>query len=614
GGFSWDALSQFCEEKTEEELRETLSFTSEETEFIKKVAALVSRRQTSFSSREAIDLLESVATWLEDPTIITPVSEAVVAMRSESLIPREALAVILEAAIQDETFSDLVDRPGVLLVPLMRARGLTGRAVVLLGLSSNRFPSRIEEDPLLSDESRRRLRRKAGQVGHRLPVKSHATDEMSLLFFLLNTSANRVHWVIPETDETGRSVSPNPWVLRYLQRWETPSSTESRPSRIPRSPIEQARCLYSLDPQQGSLLPPRFADFLDCGFPRPRLGPGGKVLEPVARIERRVEWYGEIASAAFAKDITDQRVSVTRLETLARCPFRFWASNIAHLESVDPPESREELDALTWGSLVHRVLENALRPVEGTRETLKSTATRLLGIEEDRLEDLIQSAIREAEIEFRLRPAVFRRACEVRLRETIHSYLRAIVKGECTDGIPLQTEVMAREVVSVLGSIRLSGQMDRIDRWGERIRIIDYKSGRLPWKSAKAKEQALGLGFVLQPLLYPLLYTTQSGIEEAPEFCYIFLGEQPPAEEFIARESYAPNLLEFLAELLRGGFFFPTSNQAFEEIGFDKVKPCAWCNFDSLCRRFESGRSSTSMNFLHRKVPGRFSGVKTENG
>jgi len=173
---------------------------------------------------------------------------------------------------------------------------------------------------------------------------------------------------------------------------------------------------------------------------------------------------------------------------------------------------------------------------------------------------------------------------------------------------------MAREVVSVLGSIRLSGQMDRIDRWGERIRIIDYKSGRLPWKSAKAKEQALGLGFVLQPLLYPLLYTTQSGIEEAPEFCYIFLGEQPPAEEFIARESYAPNLLEFLAELLRGGFFFPTSNQAFEEIGFDKVKPCAWCNFDSLCRRFESGRSSTSMNFLHRKVPGRFSGVKTENG
>ncbi len=614
GGFSWEALSQFCEENTEEELKETLSFTTDETKFIKKVAELVSKRQNSFSAREALDLLESMATWLEDPTIVAPVSEAVEAMRSESSIPREALAVILEAAVQDETFSDLVDRPGVLLVPLMRARGLTGRAVVLLGLSCNRFPSRIEEDPLLSDESRRRLRRKAGQVGHRLPVKSHATDEMSLLFFLLNTSAERVHWVIPETDETGRSVSPNPWVLRYLQQWRNPTSTESMPSRIPRSPIEQARCLYALDPQQGSLLPPRFADFLDCDFPRPSLGPGGKVLEPVARIERRAEWYGEIASAAFTEDIPDQRVSVTRLETLARCPFRFWASNIAYLESIAPPESREELDALTWGSLVHKVLENALRPVEGARKSLNSTATRLLGKAADRLEQHIQSAIREAEIEFRLRPAVFRTACEVRLRKTIHAYLQAIVDGECSDGIPLQTEVMAKEVIPALGSLRLSGQMDRIDRLGESIRIIDYKSGRLPWKGAKAKEQALGLGFVLQPLLYPLLYTAQSGTESAPEFCYIFLGEQPPAEESIARESYPPKLIESLAELMRGGFFFPTSNQALEKIGLDRVRPCAWCDFDSLCRRFEFGRSSSSMNFLHRKVPGRFSGIKIENG
>ncbi len=614
GGFSWEALSEFCKEKTEEELRETLSFTIEESQFVKQVASLVSRRQVSFSAREVLDLLESMASWLEDPTIITPISEAVAGIRSETPIPREALALILEAAVQDETFSDPVDRPGVLLVPLMRARGLTGGAVVLLGLSSNRFPSRIEEDPLLSDESRRRLRRKAGQVGHRLPVKSHATDEMSLLFFLLNTSADRVHWVIPETDETGRGVSPNPWVLRYLQQWKNPTSTESGPSRIPRSPIEQARYLYALDPRTGSMLPPRFADFLDRDFPRPRLGPGGQVLEPVTRIERRVDWYGAIASAAFTKDIPDQRVSVTRFETLARCPVRFWASNIAYLESIAPPESLEELDPLTWGSLVHKVLENALRPVEGSRENLKSTATRLLDKEADRLEHHIRSAIGEAEIECRLRPAVFRAACEARLSETVHSYLQAIVKGECFDGIPLQTEVMAREVVPALGSIRLSGQMDRIDRWGESIRIIDYKSGRLPWKSTKAKEQALGLGFFLQPLLYPLLYMTQSGTEEVPEFCYIFLGEQPPAEESIASESYAPNLIESLAELLRGGFFFPTSNQAFEEIGFDKVRPCMGCNFDSLCRRFEFGRSSLSMKFLHRKAPGRFSGIEIENG
>jgi hypothetical protein len=613
GGSSWAALSQFCQEKTEEELEEALFLNAAESKFVERVADLVSRRPASFSPREALEVLESMAAWLEDLTLITPVSEAFGAMRPEAAIPREALSIILEAAIEETPFSDPVDRPGVLLVPLMRARGLTGAAMVLLGLSSNRFPSRIEEDPLLSDESRRRLRRKAGQVGHRLPVKSHATDEMSLLFFLLNTSADRIHWVIPETDETGRGVSPNPWVLRYLQQWRDPNSKEPSFSRIPRGPIEQARYLYSLDTQNGSMLPPRFADFLDQSLPRMSLGPGGRVLEPIAQIERRAEWYGEITSAAFTKDLADQRVSVTRFEMLARCPFRFWASNVVYLESIVPPESLEDLDHLSWGKLVHKVLETALRPGQGGRNNLKNTAARLLGRETNQLEAHIKSAIGEAEIEFRLRPAVFRAACEARLRETVNSYLQVIAEGEGSDVIPLQTELKAQAEFDVLGSIRLSGQMDRIDQRGRNIRIVDYKSGRIPWKSAKAKAQAFNLGFSLQPLLYPLLYMTHSGAEEVPEFCYIFLGERPPVEESIVAKSYAPNLLESLAALLREGCFFPTSNQAFEEIGYDRVRPCVGCDLDSLCRRFEFGRGSLSIKFLRQQVPERFSGIEIEN-
>jgi hypothetical protein len=256
----------------------------------------------------------------------------------------------------------------------------------------------------------------------------------------------------------------------------------------------------------------------------------------------------------------------------------------------------------------------AFRPGQGARINLKETAARLLGQAADQLEEHINSAIGAAEIEFRLRPAVFRAACEARLRETVNSYLRVIAESEGSDFIPLHTELEAQAEPEVLGSIRISGQMDRIDQKGKSIRIVDYKSGRIPWKSAKAKEQFLGLGFFLQPLLYPLLYMNQSGAEDAPEFYYVFLGERPPAEESIAAESYASNLLESLTELLREGYFFPTSNQAFEGIGFDRVRPCVGCDLDSLCRRFEFGRSSLSIEFLHQRVPGRFPGIKKEDG
>jgi len=222
--------------------------------------------------------------------------------------------------------------------------------------------------------------------------------------------------------------------------------------------------------------------------------------------------------------------------------------------------------------------------------------------------------MRDSEVEFLLRPAVFRVAAEARLRETIHSYLRAIVEGKCSDGIPLEAEVKAVGSIRELGSVVLSGQLDHIVRGdNQSIRIVDYKSGQPRWGSKRARRQSLLLGFFLQPLLYPLLYKSQAELEEDPEFCFIFLGEQPPVEDFIEPDSYPPGLIESLSVLLRKGYFFPTSNQAIEEEGFDAVEPCQYCDLYSLCRRFELGRSTMSMNFLRKRVPERYSGQEREH-
>jgi hypothetical protein len=51
-----------------------------------------------------------------------------------------------------------------------------------MGLNSFDFLSGIDEDPLLADIPRESLLKKAGYLGHRLPLKSRSVEEMTLLF------------------------------------------------------------------------------------------------------------------------------------------------------------------------------------------------------------------------------------------------------------------------------------------------------------------------------------------------------------------------------------------------------------------------------------------------
>ena len=227
GDTSWNAL--LSPEPNHPQVRESYlpRFTSQEETLVREILDLWVRgsrtQERTFTPKRAARFLNRLRErWLQEPALLDPLVEALQFMESyrpELLIRESMLREMLLQVVDDQIRSDPLDRSGVLFVPSMRARSLTSRAIVLLGLASGTWPSRIEEDPLFSDASRKRLIAKARDVGHLLPVKSQVTEEMSMLFFLLNTSAERVHWVIPESDDRGRSVAPTPWAQRYIQRW-----------------------------------------------------------------------------------------------------------------------------------------------------------------------------------------------------------------------------------------------------------------------------------------------------------------------------------------------------------------------------------------------------------
>ena len=329
GGTAWREALNRKEFKAEDEEkgRRQIQFDEVEIAFIKRLLTFVTEESSVPPSHLPVDdalkiLREFHEGWINSPTLLEPLIRAVeetAAHAPKLKIELRQWTRLLAECGGTHTLRDPLDC-AVLFTPLMRARGLTPRAVVILGLAAGQFPHRVEDDPLLSERASAKLARWAEDLGHRFPVKARATEEMQLLFFLLNTAAECVHWVVPETDAQGKAVAPTPWVQRYLQRWNAGKREATKPAplerRIARAPFDQAVYLAGLDPKRGSLLPPALGMFA-----APKLASVEPFLvDSIAKRGRDKAWSGCIG---MRPSLAGNKAGVTALEGLARCPYRF---------------------------------------------------------------------------------------------------------------------------------------------------------------------------------------------------------------------------------------------------------------------------------------------------
>ena len=454
GDASWNAL--LSPEPNHPQVRESYlpRFTSQEETLVREILDLWVRgsrtQERTFTPKRAAHFLNRLRErWLQEPALLDPLVEALQFMESyrpELLIRESMLREMLLQVVDDQIRSDPLDRSGVLFVPSMRARSLTSRAIVLLGLASGTWPSRIEEDPLFSDASRKRLIARARDVGHLLPVKSQVTEEMSMLFFLLNTSAERVHWVIPESDDRGRSVAPTPWAQRYIQRWGG-AETKTGWSRISRGPAQQGEDLLKLDPQGGSFLPP---DFLVLIHPDRTSVLSGEIPYPylfkAQELRRReLAWNGHIPAASRPVSGKErERVEVTDLEILAKCPYRFYADRSMEWKPLSPLQFADQMNPLDWGSLVHSFLECLIEPSLSQKIPMKEIAESLLRSEAKELSQAARKFFSQLSQRLEVLPSVFRQAALNKLEETVKSYLQEVVKKEPEGDVPMDLEIKKR--------------------------------------------------------------------------------------------------------------------------------------------------------------------------
>jgi hypothetical protein len=517
-------------------------------------------------------------------------------------LPTSAVLDALSCGLGQGTVSDPIDQPGVLFLPLMRARGLTARGLVLLGLATGQMPSRIEEDPLLSDAARLRLARKAGDVGYRLAVKSRSAEEMTLLFLLLNTSAERVHWVIPECDESGRAVAPNPWVQRYVHAWDG-GRADGDLVRIPRGPADQARLLYLRDAREGRFLPPRLAVFFlpeltaECDD----RAPYGHILQGARMRLVRADWSGCVEPASFASTAAGRRaLDVTELASLAKCAFRFYCGSVAGWKGLRPLEFSTEPDALERGGLLHRIMEAAVGAVlRSDRVPPKAVATALLEDGGALLRKAVETTLASS-YAFALLPSLLQGALRSDLTKAVRAYWEACLRGRI-DGLILEREIRLAAQLPRLPTVEVVGRIDRLDERGGCLHILDYKSGRKPNKGELEKE--VRLGYRLQPVLYPWLLQAREGKSTEVSFSFVFLGSITEEPEMACQAVDPAELLDRFAQILATGLFLPSSTEALEGAGVEDVAPCRYCEFASVCRRFDRNAAGAALKWL-RESPG----------
>jgi hypothetical protein len=604
GGESWSLLLQAVESAAPSLSGKRPLFQDAETDLIRAIVRTWIRpgeqsldHLSQAEARRFLGLLQR--DWLSDGTTLDELIQGLDFTSPKTPIPVTVLQDwMINRATPNERSLRLTG-PAVTFVPMMRARGITARAAVVLGLAAGRFPFRVQEDPFLSDRSRIALSRRFGDLGHRLPVKSNITDEMRLLFLLLNSCVELVHWVIPETDETGRTVAPTPWVQRYLRHWEGRGPSSQSWPRMPRGPAEQARLLHRLEPHRASLLPPSLAVYIDPGvlscFQNDAIG--AHLICAYNKRSFDPAWNGLVPEAAFTPaDPPRKSLRVTDLENLARCPFRFYARTLLGAASLSDLEADSGLDSLTWGSLLHALLQEAVAPTLDRRPSLSEIAD---SFDEKALQELILRLPSDLSLRLKLMPPLFAREARRRLLGLVRSYLDSV--RDQAGVRPMALETRHTHPFPGFDNLEVSGQADRIDKTEDgRACIIDYKSGKKP----RELPVELRLGYRLQPLLYPWLYSQATGESEI-DFAYVFMSEDPPLTERVQPGLSSDEFFTGYLEILSQGAYLCFSKEAAQSLDLEDLDPCRYCDYISLCRRFESTAPNRARHFFERLLAGR---------
>ena len=280
-------------------------------------------------------------------------------------------------------------------------------------------------------------------------------------------------------------------------------------------------------------------------------------------------------------------ISPSKLEMLARCPYRYFLNYVLEIQPIEKAETDPTrwLDPLSYGALLHSLFHKFMQLLKarGERPDRERHGTLIRELLEREIEAKKETHPVEHEAAYRADVKRLSQAAQVFLSVESEQKNADPIGFEVSFGFGesggLNSEAPVTLELAEDVAFRIRGRIDRVDRVENKIIIWDYKTGSM----AQYDEQdLLKRGTHLQWALYA--YALNSILRQQQEPArvqlsgYVFpgdrehgrrLAETPPAPETLA------NVLRPLLELVaQGGFFH-----------IQKSQECDYCIYNRVCSK-----------------------------
>jgi len=242
----------------------------------------------------------------------------------------------------------------------------------------------------------------------------------------------------------------------------------------------------------------------------------------------------------------DVKLSATRLKTFLTCKRKYFYKYVEHISNHEIPKDMPKEHEI--GNVVHEALKNLY--------TKKSSYSSLEGLKRD-LHKELDSVCGESELEKYLISMQ-----KKRMDDFCHKEIERFHDG-------WQVKSCEESLYVEFAGMTLIGQLDRIDKKGDELEVLDYKTGSYPLYNAKNYTEASD--FQLE-FYYLLAATLSSHVRCA----YYDLKESKIVPEPFLQEKLA--ILEsHIKDLLN-----------IEDVNFEKCeerKNCLFCEYRIMCDR-----------------------------
>ncbi len=533
---------------------------------------------------------------------------------------------------------------GVYVGPVWTAAGCPFDTVFVLGMTEGRYPTAGTSDPLLPDP----LKRELDAEGRYLKTIERSIEESLKSYTSVLSGAGQVflYWpggVPGESRKFGparwfldavRLVSGEPLLqagqlidrgvsargntadgikgLKIHRRSDSLALPASDAGDMSEYDVLAARSwelqngnLDEYSPEAFPLLQsiPSIADSVK--FEIQQNGENWSVYDGKIDLRKKM---GEVSRDGVAQSI--RTGSATAFETYAACPYRYFLSRRLDIEPTESPELEMALDALSFGTLIHDVLEKFSKwrmsksedpPVDISQEQ----DTHQNQSQEDWLRDAVGRHIDLLREETPGRSEGIWRIERNRAWLILRQWLRREptvaaqhemhqVEAEYSFGRKVGSEQggPAVEVRTLSGkSVRFRGQIDRIDISddGRRVIIYDYKSGG-HGSYSKLKDDPIKRGTKLQLPLYSMAVAGKYPEAEISA-SYWFVREsgsdelKPGPARYDSRraETALAAAVETIAEGIDNGVFPARPGDHTNYGDGASFENCAFCEYQRIC-------------------------------